>query len=225
MRWRETGDVPAALAVFVVGALGAGLGGVSLMQAASNEGMDSALLVAAFALLAPCALAMLAAVCEFTREHVVAINGRCVSCVCSSLGRNRSFAEPLCNFRGLQIVDRSRRLYIRNQDHPLTGRRGPVTEFAIVLRHNENRTCDVELFRAQPSLESLLTMYSMQDAARGRTSAANAGACAELVAGYRQALVRLCGQLEMPVLITGAGDELHEWPVESLDEWLRPPAS
>lgn len=50
------------------------------------------------------------------------------------------------------------------------------------------------------------------------------GACAERVAGYRQALVRLCNELEMSVLITDAGNELREWPVEGLDEWLRPTA-
>lgn len=143
----------------------------------------------------------------------------------SSLGDAIRFAEPLRNYRGLQIVDRFRRLFLRNQDRPLTGRRGPITEFSIVLRHKKNRALDADLFRAQPSLQSLLTMRSVQDAARGPASAVNARACAELVAGYRQALVRLCNQLKMPVLITDAGDELHEWPVETLDEWLRPPAS
>ena len=226
LHWRESGDIPATIVVSVVAVIGILLGVGAIKQAASAAaGMDSALLTAALVLLLPGVVALLAAIAELTRVHTVSIDDAAVHLGIRALGRRVEHSEPLHQYRGLLILDRTRRLFIRNQDRPITGRRGPVTEFVIVLRHRESRSRDVELFRAQPSLETLLTMYSMQDAASGRASAANAGACAELAASYRHAVARLCGQLDKPVLIADADHVLHEWPVQILDEWLQPPSS
>jgi hypothetical protein len=38
-------------------------------------------------------------------------------------------------------------------------------------------------------------------------------------------VARLCEQLDKPVLIMDADHVLHEWPVRTLDDWLRPPSS
>ena len=222
--WRETGDVPAAIVVLLVSATGALLGAAAVYRAAiAAAEMDRALLLAALVVLSPCAFALIAAIAEFTRVHSVFIDDATVRFDIHELGRSFEHAEPLDCYQGLLVLDRTRRLFIRNQDHPLTGRRGPVTEFVIVLRHRQSRALDVELFRAQPSLQTLLSMHRMQDAASGRASAANAGACADLVASYRHALTQLCGQLDKPALIADANERIDEWPVKALDDWLQPP--
>lgn len=222
--WRETGDVPAAIVVLLVSATGALLGAAAVYRAATAAAeIDRALLLAALVVLSPCAFALLAAIAELTRVHSVSIDDAAVRLDIHELGRSFGHAEPRDRYQGLLIVDRTRRLFIRNQDRPLTGRRGPVTEFVIVLRHRESRALDVELFRAQPSLETLLSMHRMQGAASGRASAANAGACVDLAASYRHALVQLCAQLDKPALIAGANNRIDEWPVEALDDWLQPP--
>jgi hypothetical protein len=224
LQWRETGDLPAAIVVFVVAALGAVLGAAIAVRAVETvHGVDRALLVSAFALLLPCLFALLAALAEFTRVRTVSIENGTVFRSDRQLGRGFEHAQPLSDYQGLFIFDRTRRLFIRNQDHPLTGRRGPVTEFIIVLRHRTSGAFDVELFRAQPSLTTLLTMHRMQDAASGRASAANASACAELAASYRHALTQLCEQLNKPALLADADKVVHEWPVSTLDHWLQAP--
>ena len=224
LQWRETGDFLAALVVFVVAALGAVLGAALAVRAVeSAQAIDRAALLGALALLLPCLFALLAALAEFTRVHTVSIDSATVHLGVRQLGRGFEHAEPLHDYQGLFILDRTRRLFIRNQDHPLTGRRGPVTEFVIVLRHRHSGAFDVELFRAQPSLTTLLTMHRLQDAANGRASAANASACAELAASYRHALTQLCEQLNKPALIADADKVVHEWPVDTLDNWLQPP--
>ena len=228
LRWRETGDIPSALVVLIVCAVGMvpAFGG-AYRAASAAAGIESTLLITALALFVSCVFAVLAAVAEFTHLTTVFIDKDTVHVRTRGFGRLSQYSEALHRYRGLFLVERTRRLFIRNQDHPITGRRAPVSEFVIVLRHGDDnergRARDIELFRAQPSLQTLLAMHSMQDAASGRASAANAAACVELASSYRQALTRLCEQLEKPVLIADAQHELQEWPLMSLDDWLQPP--
>ena len=72
---------------------------------------------------------------------------------------------------------------------------------------------------------AVMQAANAQSLDRALLIAALAGACAELAASYRQALTRLCEQLDKPVLISDASHVLREWPIKTLDEWLQPPSS
>ena len=214
LQWQEKGDIPAALVVLLVAIIGAVLGSAGLYEAALASAVDLPLVIAALVILLPCGYAMIAAFGELRRAQTVSIDAESV--------RVGQMLEPLTNYCGLLILDRTRRAFIRNQVTPLTGRRGPVTEFVIALRHRDDRDKDVEVFRAQPSLQTLLTMHAMQDAASGRASSANANACLELVSSYRAALRQLSEQLDKPVLVIGANESMNAWRLHQLDEWMQP---
>jgi hypothetical protein len=225
LQWGETGDTPVAIVVFVIALLGAALGAALAGYAidSAQHADDRTLLYGALAVLLPCLLALLAAIAEFTRLHTVSIDTETVHWSARQLWRRFEYAAPLRDYQGLFILDRTRRLFIRNQDKSLAGRRGPLTEFVIVLRHKHSGAFDLELFRAQPSLTTLLTMHSA--AANGPASVESASACAELAASYRHALQQLCEQLDKPVLIAVADKAVQEWSVDALDDWLRPPSA
>ena len=107
---------------------------------------------------------------------------------------------------------------MRNQGLPATGRRGPVSEYVVVLRHKTDRSRDLELFRAQPALNVLRTMH-VASASRGRTDVQEV----ERVAGlYRDALGELCARLKKPALIETDGGDIKAVNAKTLNIWLEP---
>jgi hypothetical protein len=163
------------------------------------------------------------AVGESLRRERVSIDGASVRFERKSLDGAHSWDEPLSSYLGLEPVDRARRYHLRNQDRPATGRRGPVSEFVVVLRHRDGEARSVELFRAQPSLATLHGMYQVRAAAMaGTRRAAQADACLELAGKYRDALATLAQRLSMPVLVAGADGRRTPIDIAQLDSWLRP---
>jgi hypothetical protein len=166
------------------------------------------------------------AIGEMLRHERVAIDAGTVRFERRGLDGVQRWEEPLANYHGLEPLDRARRYHLRNQDRPATGRRGPVSEFVVVLRHRDGAARSVELFRAQPSLATLHGMYVVRAAAgAGTRRAAQADACLQLATQYRDALASLARRLSKPALVVDADAERSAVEVDTLDAWLRPVAA
>ena len=163
------------------------------------------------------------AVGEMLRREHIAIDASSVRFERRGLDGAQRWEESLANYLGLEPVDRARRYHLRNQDRPATGRRGPVSEFVVVLRHRDGAARSVELFRAQPSLATLHGMYTVRAAAGiGTRRAAQADACLQLATQYRDALTGLAHRLSKPVLVADADGRHEPADAATLDAWLRP---
>lgn len=214
LEWRGGPDLPAAVAVGLVAMAGAALS-ASVLAAGGGGGN----LAAAGLGLALSVLALAAVAGELARDERIRVAGGAVEVSRRTLGGRSRWRESASAFEGLAPVDRRRRFFVRNAGRSATGRRGPVTEFVVVLRHARDRSRDLELFRAQPSLETLRAMHAMHAARSGSAAAAE---LEQVARGYRDALVRLAGALDLPVLATGAGGAPAPARVEELGIWLEP---
>ncbi len=224
--WREGPDWPAAVAVLTVAGLGLVLAVATVMSAlpAARDGVVP--IAGAVALGAVCAAALVAAAGECLHRERILVRGKEVRVERRGFPRGGAFREPLTGYAGLQCQDRRRRFFVRNQDNPPSGRRGPVTEFVVVLRHATDRTRDLELFRAQPSLETLSAMHAMSGTAvAGSRRALAADACLQRAGSYRDALQTLARQLRKPALVPAPDGGLDAVDPRRLDSWLDPGAA
>lgn len=217
LRWREGPDLPAVAVVMLAGAIGGWLGMGNLAGGARGEEATVALVFVGLGW-----LMITAALAELVRSVAVVIDGGEVTVTRRQLTGRRRWSEPLGEFEGVAHEDRSRRWFVRNQGLPATGRRGPVSEFVLVLRHRSDRARDVDLFRAQPALSVLRTMHAV----RAGKGGADVAECERVARGYRDALVHLCDRLDKPALVASdGGGAARPVPAGSLDLWLEPGAA
>jgi hypothetical protein len=217
----EGPDWIGAVVVLIVGLGFTLLGAAGAWQAMAAGGTGP--VVAGGVLMLVGLAGMWLAVGELLRQERVAIDDGTVRFERRGLDGAQRWEEPLASYPGLEPVDRARRYHLRNQDRPATGRRGPVSEFVVVLRHRDGAARSVELFRAQPSLATLHGMYTVRATAGiGTRRAAQADACLQLATQYRDALAALARRLSKPALVAGADAERSPVDVDSLDAWLRP---
>lgn len=227
-RWEEGPDWPAVIAVATVGGVGAALSVATLIGELAAEAPQAPVIAGAVLLAVACVAASLLAVAEAMHRERIEVHGNALEVIERGLAGSAHWREPLDAYEGLMVVDRQRRLFVRNQDRPPTGRRGPVTEFVVVLRHRADPGRDLELFRAQPSLETLRAMHAL-NAARsergggGGIGAEAAAACEDRARGYRDAVCELARALDVRVLVvTGDGASLRAVEAERLGTWLEP---
>jgi hypothetical protein len=221
--WEEGPDWPAVVVVALVGLVGAGLAGAALILELTGDAARAPVVAGALVLAVACVVATVLALGEGLYRERVVVRGRDLEVQRRGLGGGTRWRESLQAYAGLTVVDRQRRLFVRNQDRPPTGRRGPVTEFVVVLRHARDRARDVELFRAQPSLQTLRGMHALNTDPRraGGARALAAQACEDRARSYRDALCGLSRRLGVPVLLTPPGGGTPQ-PVQarSLGPWL-----
>lgn len=217
----EGPDWIGAVVVFVVGLGFTMLGAAGSWQAMAAGGTGP--VVAGGVLMLVGLAGMWLAIGEMLRHERVAIDDGAVRFERRGLDGAQRWEEPLANYLGLEPVDRVRRYHLRNQDRPATGRRGPVSEFVVVLRHRDGAARSVELFRAQPTLATLRGMYvERASAAVGTRRAAQANTYLQLATQYRDALAALARRLSKPALVADSDAGRSPVDVETLDAWLRP---
>jgi len=224
-RWEEGPDWPAVVVVAAVGMVGAALAVATLLRELGAEAPQATVVAGAVLLAVACLAASLLAIAESLHRERIEVRDGALDVVQRGLAGSARWREPLSSYEGLVVIDRQRRLFVRNQDRPPTGRRGPVTEFVVVLRHGADRARDVELFRAQPSLETLRAMHAMNVSRAGSGEAgARAVACEDRARGYRDAVCRLARTLRVKVLIVaGEGQAARAVDPEALDPWMEEP--
>jgi hypothetical protein len=222
--WHEGPDWVAAVAALAVSTLGLVLAGSVFAQEYAAAQAHVSILIGALALALVCALVLVMGLGEIRYELRIRSQDGEIRVERRTLAGRCAWHEPAAAYRGLIVFDRARRLFVRNQGRPPTGRRGQVSEFVIVLRHDSDHGRDLELFRAQPSLQTLRTMHGLNAAAGGSARTLAARACEERAGDYRDALVGLARDLKVPVMM-GAGPDSRPVDVEQLDIWLEPPES
>jgi hypothetical protein len=211
LQWSEGPDLPSVAVVMLAGAVGGWMGMGNLAGGASG---DQATVGWVFVILG--SLLIVAAVMELVRFERVSISAGKVTATRRQVMGRTAWSAPLAEFRGVAYEERGRRLFVRNQGLPATGRRGPVTEFVLVLRHQVDGERNLDLFRAQPSLSVLRNMHAVR-ASKGGPDVVE---CERVARGYRDALANLCSWLDKPALIdTGGGAETEVSPGD-LNLWL-----
>jgi hypothetical protein len=164
--------------------------------------------------------AVLAAIGEFLRLEQVRIEDGRVTVTRRGLAGTREWHASVKDYVGLEPLSRVRRLHVRNQGRPGGSLQGQVTEFVVVLRHRDDASRDLELFRVQPSLEILRAMHAVQSAGR-RGGAAAAQATEHAARRYRDALATLCERLQLPALVAAGREGREPASLDELDLWLQ----